>query len=250
MKQLLCIFFSALLCLTLCACDSTPAPVEIPDPVPETEVQNPQTNSPIEEAPIPDVPADVPEVIPDHTTEDVTEIAQIVFTRCEAATDGVFTEYAEINGIGSDGEILWNYTTDHFEAAQMYQTSEIGRGPDRYYFCESGTVVALDPQTGEVLWKNSEFNGAPAQDRSCLIDDDGTVYLCGYLGPDFFAVDADGNTLCKTSTFSEDYWWPYALEKQGEQMAITFEMGPDGAGVEGGYVLYVDLNEFTWSTEQ
>jgi len=76
------------------------------------------------------------------------------------------------------------------------------------------------------------------------------VYICGYLGPDFFAVDADGNTIFKTATFSEDYWMPYALEKQGDQMAITFEMNSDGDSVDGGYVLYVDLNDFSWSAEQ
>ena len=242
MKRLFCIVFAALLCLGLCACDSAPAPVVTPEPAPEVELPAPTIDI--------DTP-DEPSVsdVPEEPVEDVPEIQDIVFTRCEAMTDGVFTEYAQITGVGNSGEVLWEYTTDQFESAQMYLTSEVGRTEDRYYFCENGTVVALDPQTGEVLWKNADFDGAPAQDQSCLIEENGTVYLCGYLGPDFYAVDADGNTIFRTSTFSEDYWWPYALEKQGDKIAITFEMGPDGDSVDGGYVLYLDLNDFTWTAE-
>lgn len=242
MKRLFCIVFAALLCLGLCACDSAPAPVVTPEPAPEVEL------------PAPTIDVDTPEEpsvsdVPEEPAEVVSQIRDIVFTRCEAMTDGVFTEYAQITGVGESGEILWDYTTDQYEVAQMSLTSEIGRTSDRYYFCENGTVVALDPNTGEVLWKNADFDGAPAQDQSCLIDDDGTVYLCGYLGPDFYAVDADGNTIFRTSTFSEDYWWPYALEKQGDKIAITFEMGPGGSDTENGYDLYVDLNDFSWSLE-
>ena len=242
MKRLFCMLFAALLCLSLCACDSAPAPVVTPEPAPEAELPAPSINTKIPEEPsVPDVS--------EEPAQDAAAIRDIVFTRCEAMTDGVFTEYAQITGVGESGEILWDYTTDQYESAQMYQTSEIGRTADRYYFCENGTVVALDPNTGEVLWKNADFDGAPAQDQSCLIDENGTVYLCGYLGPDFYAVDADGNTIFRTSTFSEDYWWPYALEKQGDQMAITFEMSSEGSESENGYILYVDLNDFTWSAE-
>ena len=40
-----------------------------------------------------------------------------------------------------------------------------------------------------------------------------------------------------------------ALEKQGDQMAITFEMSSEGSDTENGYILYVDLNDFTWTAE-
>lgn len=247
MKRLFCILFAALLCLTLCACDASTEPAAVDEPAPKEEVQSPDTNAEVpEEPPVPDVAVEVPE----EPVEEVSEIQDIAFTRCEAMTDGVLTEYAQITGIGTSGEVLWDYTTDQFESAQMYLTYEIGQTIDRYYFCENGAVVALNPNTGEVLWKNADFDGAPAQDRSSLIDENGTVYLCGYLGPDFFIVDAEGNTIHRTATFSEDYWWPYALEKQGDKMAVTFEMGPEGAGEEGNYVLYVDLNDFTWSAAQ
>ncbi len=247
MKRIFCMLFAALLCLSLCACDSSPAPVVIDEPAPEEELQTPDAGiEPSEETTVLDFPVEAPE----EPAETEAEIQDIAFIRCEAMTDGVLTEYAQITGVGSSGEVLWDYTTNQYESAQMYQTYEIGRTTDRYYFCENGAVVALNPNTGEVLWKNADFNGAPAQDQSCLIDENGTVYLCGYLGPDFFAVDADGNTLGKTATFSQDYWWPYALEKQGDKMAITFEMGPEGAGEEGSYVIHVDLNDFTWSAAQ
>lgn len=242
MKRIFCIVFAALLCLALCACNPAPAPVADPEPAPEAESQTPSIETEFPEEP---AIADAQE----EPAEEAAQVRDIVFTRCEAMTDGVFTEYAQITAVGESGEILWDYTTDQYEVAQMSVTSEIGRTSDRYYFCENGTVVALNPNTGEVLWKNADFNGAPAQPQSCLIDEDGTVYLCGYLGPDFYAVDADGNSLFKADTFSEDYWWPYALEKQGDKIAVTFEMGPDGSDTESGYKLYVDLNDFSWSLE-
>ena len=242
MKRLFCIVFAALLCLTLCACGPTPAPVVNPQPTPEAELPSPSVNTEIAEDPAVVQPAEEP-------AEEAVPVRDIVFTRNEAMSDGMLSEYAHITAVAESGEILWEHTTDQYESAQMYQTNEIGRTDDRYYFCENGAVVALDISTGAVLWKNSDFNGAPAQPQSSLIDDDGTVYLCGYLGPDFYAVDRDGNTVFKTDTFSEDYWWPYALEKQSDKMVITFEMGPGGSDTENGYKLCVDLNDFSWTTE-
>jgi len=105
MKRLFCMLFAALLILCLCACDSAPAPVVNNEPVPEEEHQTPDTNSEVpEEAPIPDIPAEAPE----EPADTVNKIQDIAFTRCEAMTDGVFTEYAHITGVGSSGEVLWD----------------------------------------------------------------------------------------------------------------------------------------------
>lgn len=152
-------------------------------------------------------------------------------------------EYAEILGLNASGEILWVYTTSKYPNGQLDTIAEIGMVGDRYVFCEYGAVVALDSATGSILWRNEEFiGGSPVFD----IGSDGTVYLAGYLGPDFFAVDAQGNTIHRIEMMDMDYCWPISIRKVGDVVAVVFDMGPDYETYES-FLFHVDLTDFSYS---
>lgn len=213
-----------MLCLTallLCGCA---APSSQPEVVtrPPIELPEPQIALP-EETDTPTVPtAPVNTVTYQYHTEDLKEFARII------AHD-------------QDHNEVWVYETPHLDMAQMQRVSPIGSWNDRYYFVEDGAVVALDIATGNVLWKNSDFGGCPASTDAVAIGDDGSVYLCGFFGPDFFAADTSGNTLRKTDSFNADYYWAHKLKMQDFAVIVYFSGGPEGDMGPEAYSVSVDL---------
>lgn len=213
-----------LLTALLCGCSAPqPAVVEtqpaIQLPEPQTSATEPSTEAPTE-ATDPPIPQNT--VTFQYCTEDLKE-------------------YAIITGIDPNGSTVWTYETPRLDMAQMVRVSDVGTWQDRYYFIEDRTVVALDLATGEVLWKNSDFIGAPAGQDAMYIDTDGTVYLCGYLGPDFYAISCDGVTLARTDSFDSNWFWPYKLEKADNGIVIYFEGSLDGYAEEDPNTVTVPL---------
>lgn len=154
-------------------------------------------------------------------------------------------EKAEITAADPEGNVLWRYESESYPLAQCDAVSEIGLYEDHYYFCEAGTILAADSRTGEILWKNDEFGGCPL-DSSFAFGEDGTLYICGYLGPELFAVSETGETLGNLQQYKEGTYGPYKLELSGEDMAVlTYEQGPDG---EGDYVVQINLTD--WLEEE
>ena len=63
-------------------------------------------------------------------------------------------------------------------------------------------------------------------------DEDGTLYISGFFGPDLFVVDKNGTTVTRIEMFSGDYYWPSKLEDADGQVIITFDGGPE---MDGGF---------------
>lgn len=127
--------------------------------------------------------------------------------------------YHQIIGRDQNGCPVWSYSSNHYERQQCITVSEIGQDRDHYYFTEGGTIIALDVDTGNVLWKNTDFQGyAP---RSC-IGKDGRIYLSGLEGPAFFAVSAEGETLNRISSFEPHCGIPSSIEVEDDYIVITF----------------------------
>lgn len=152
-------------------------------------------------------------------------------------------QYAEIIGLDADHHPQWVYVSGVYDpGTQAPAISEIAYVGGRYYFCEDGAIVVLDAATGKTIWRNWDFSGCCP--RSCF-GEDGTMYAYGGFGPDFFAVDANGKTLCKIDRFHENYCWPKNIEKAGNKIAVTMDIGPDYKEQKD-YVFYVDLNDFSF----
>ena len=148
-------------------------------------------------------------------------------------------QYAVITGRSASGEQVWVHHTEHYEAAQLDQVSEIGVNGDVYYYVEGGTLVALRMSDGTELWRNGDFGGAGS---GFGFGEDGSIYLCGYLGPDFFGADSDGKTLVRIEYFSPDYYWPYQIDIEGDTAVVSMEGSPDGNGAE----IRVNLSDFDY----
>ncbi|MEE1086927.1 MAG: WG repeat-containing protein [Schaedlerella sp.] len=144
-------------------------------------------------------------------------------------------EFAIITGFDENHEAIWKYETGKYEAAQLERVSEIGTREDLYYFVEDGTVKAIQIEDGSIAWENSEFDGSGT---GFVFGEDGVLYICGYLGPDFFAVDKNGKTLCRIDMLDSDYYWPYEMEYKNRQVIITFE--------EGSAKGYIDVDDFSY----
>ena len=144
-------------------------------------------------------------------------------------------EYAVITGVNAAGAVQWTYTTGQYEMTELGQVEEIGLNNGRYYFVEGGAVVALNPNSGEVMWKNDDFGGA----GTCFAFYGSDLLLAGYYGPDFFWLDEDGNTVRRIEHIDPRYIWPSEIRVEGGYAKITMEGIPDGYGE---YILQVSLD--------
>ncbi len=154
-------------------------------------------------------------------------------------------EKAVLRGLDKEGTEIWRLESSA-PATELTRIEEIGLWGDRYYFNDGGTVTALRVSDGEVLWVNRDFRGAGI---SSLVDGmNGNIYLCGYYGPDFFAVDAEGKTLADFRSVSDDHYWAYGMRWHGEnELVVYYEGGPGTDATEEGLPYCVDLRDFSIS---
>lgn len=178
------------------------------------------------------------EYLPDPTQESVAlshAAYQVVYNYMMEDTE----EYCTFQGIGPDGSLVWSQETKHFPASETARIFPIGRFEGTYYYNEDGTVVALDVITGDILWQNPEFQGV-CDANTVLFDDYGYLYLCGANGPDFMAIDPQGNTVRRIDVLSTDHNGPLRIQQEGQQLVIYLSKGPDGA--EGEFPVTVDMD--------
>lgn len=135
-------------------------------------------------------------------------------------------EYADIIGSDEEGNQIWSYQSDMFICAELEQISEIGIYGENYYFIEGGTVVSLRVEDGTVVWKNGDYKGNGT--KFCFYGN--IFYLCGYYGPDFFAVDIEGNILNRIENFSPEYYWASDIQYTNDQVIVTMSGSEDGQG--------------------
>ena len=140
-------------------------------------------------------------------------------------------EYAVIIATDDDGLPVWTLKTDEYDGAQLSAFADIGIWHDQYLYVERGKVVALDLNTGAKKWENSDFGGSPSQ-YCRIIKENGNVYLSGSLGPDFYAIDCNGNTLGRVEKIDPDYYWPVSLNVTDDTVYIRMSGSPDGTETE------------------
>ncbi len=137
-------------------------------------------------------------------TKNVEHVSmEVIYNNAEAKEKGVITAYYE------DGTQAWSNETDELYIAELETIQEIGWFGSNYLFVYDGGVYCLDPRDGSFVWYNDEFEGAGA---SWCFDDDYNLYICGCYGPDLMVIDAEGNTLLRCDSISEDLFWPHKIE--------------------------------------
>lgn len=144
-------------------------------------------------------------------------------------------ECADIVGFNAQNQKVWQYEARSSHGiTELEAIQEIGIVGDTYYLNEDGTIVALALNSGRVLWKNADFGGASL---SFAADEQGTLYLCGYYGPDLCAIDRNGNTLIDVQHFSPELQWPYEIRYESGAVYITFSY----SGMDEEVVVRYDL---------
>ncbi|MBQ9662638.1 MAG: hypothetical protein IJV40_05755 [Oscillospiraceae bacterium] len=151
-------------------------------------------------------------------------------------------EKVRFEGQDSNGAVVWQRTETTQYRTELTLIEEIGTWEDRYYYTREGNVCCLRLSDGTLLWENGAFGGSSI---SGLIDPrNGNVYLCGWYGPDFFACDKNGKTLCKYDS-AGDFYWPSDMSWRDPDNLVIYWSG--GAGLEMALPYYIDLKVFSLS---
>ena len=228
---------------------TTPAVTEPAVTTPAVTDPLPTTTPPTDPAPTDPVPTDPVPTDPVPTDPVTPPPASDISVQFQVKYDESI-EYAVITGIAKDGSTAWTYTSGRYPMGMLASLVEVGSWGDRFYYVESGTLVALKLSDGSVLWKNSELSGTPASKDACYIAANGDIYICGYLGPDIFAANAQGKTLQRVDTIDPYYFWPHKLtDIGGGFLAMTMEGNGDSGSGDGIKFYYSTNRELTYSDD-
>ena len=153
--------------------------------------------------------------------------------------DDAKKRYAIITALNENEEVVWKYETKKCMLADGDTVKDIGIFNEKYYFLEEGNIIALNLLDGSKIWENSEFGGDGV---AFDFGKDGELYICGFHGPEFFAVDADGNTLANIVSFIPEYWWPCKIEYLGKNVRVSMDGSDFGKAVD----IEVDIEDYSY----
>lgn len=193
------------------------------------------------------------------------------------------TMYSTVTCEDFNGDIYWKYTTKEYEDTQVTEVNSIATVNDRYIFNDNGTIIALnsetgdivwktktfsyineirnwgnmyifnsegtiyslDLETGDILWENSDFGGQIAIAE--LDENAGNLFITGYYGPDFYVIDVNGKTIHKIEKFDSNYNYPMYLTKGPNTVKVVLSNGPEG---DGEYTFSVNLTDYSYELEE
>ena len=138
--------------------------------------------------------------------------------------DGGQSLYGVIRAEDVSGAVLWEQSTDSYMCAGYAQVTDLGIHGNRYYYEEGGTIVAIRIEDGAVLWKSVQALGAP---RCCFGEGD-MIYLCGYYGPDFVALDRTGEALQYINSLDADFAYTTAIWYEAGTVYVTKDGSASG----------------------
>lgn len=124
-------------------------------------------------------------------TEKQCKVKTVTFTTKHAANYNI---YGSMTASDKDGAVIWTKDTKEYQDSQFPLVGEIGISGDKYYYVENNSVIALDLDTGNQLWANTEFGSAYYKSQ---ITPDGNIYVNGSFGFPIFGVTPDGKTICR-----------------------------------------------------
>lgn len=95
-----------------------------------------------------------------------------------------------------NNNIIWNYNTDSTLEAQYDLVGTLEITNDRIYINENGTIVALNKENGNVIWKNEDCKESAGAIDSWYLDENQNLYI--YRGA-LMVIDKNGKTKAKMS---------------------------------------------------
>ena len=123
---------------------------------------------------------------------------------------------------------------------EVPSTMEIGIYEGRYYYEHDGIIYAIRLRNGEEIWHSASAHGAITGSD---FGSDGTLYYCSFYGPDFGAIDKDGNELVEIESFYPEYYWASELRYGGDYVDVNMENSEFGDGT----IIRVNLSDYSYA---
>lgn len=166
------------------------------EPIPGLEVE--ETPDPTK--PVPETPTDKPETNQGGGEEEIEtspkEIPVTTWAGREIIPNGEEAkESAKISGYDSDGNVIWEYTTEEVYVGQYDNISYPEMTDNGVYFTCGTKLYCIDITSenyGKVKWVNEEDFGTGC---SMVFDEEGNVYVMAYEKDGYVIVDKNGNTV-------------------------------------------------------
>lgn len=156
-------------------------------------------------------------------------VKDFAVTEVDEEIDNMPMYHLIIEAKDNSGNILWDYKTENGIRAELEANQFLGKHKEKAYISESGTIIALDLNTGKEAWRNSDFESGGI----CFtFDDKDSLYFTGYYSGDIYGIDKDGKTLLKAPLASG---WCHKIISEGNYLKIY------SAG-EGDY-FYINKND-------
>lgn len=128
--------------------------------------------------------------------------------------------YLNIYGNDKDGNQVWSYKTKEQEnPGQNISIERIGVMGDKVIINEMGTLIALNKQTGEKVWENSEYGGVMSKYTN---DENGNLFFTGYSIPNLFVIDSNGKTLKNIKQFKNNLSNASEIKIADGKLTLTF----------------------------
>lgn len=99
-------------------------------------------------------------------------------------------------------------------------------------------LYMIDLETGEVLWNRTGEELGLYGNLCYAVDENGTMYLAGYLGKDIIGVSLDGDILWRNDAEYSDIYWPYRIRVMDDEVIVDYESGTE----DGHYVVAYGLD--------
>ena len=115
----------------------------------------------------------------------------------------------------ASGSEAWAYSAFTSEITELNATEAFVAGSewDRLVMIYNSHVglAAIDAETGEIRWTLGNDVVHLGASITYAVDDFGTMYICGYYGPDPVAIGMDGTVLWQSDVEDSNVFWPYEI---------------------------------------
>lgn len=146
-------------------------------------------------------------------------------------------ETLTVTASASNGPELWTVTTGTDYITELTATDAFIGGaaddPRVMLYNASEGLSCLELDTGRVIWQLPEAEIHLGASLSHAVDGDGTMYICGYYGPDPVCVDVDGHVIWQSSAGSDDIYWPYEITIEDNGIVTRYAMMDSDTETEG-----------------
>lgn len=138
------------------------------------------------------------------------------------------SEKLTVVGYDASGAEKWRYLTDGGEPTELSMTDAFIGGtaddPRVMVFNAQEGLYSLNLYTGEVVWLLKDGDVNLGASISHAVDGDGSLYVCGYYGPDPVCIEHDGRVRWQSTSGSNDIYWPYEITLEDRGVVTRYAM--------------------------